>query len=130
MIARIGRPGDAAQPLGKPAGARQIAACWPRANRAGPQPVRRKIDDQRLARLPIRGNLQHGRPAEAAVSEKQFFPKAARPGRGDDLGGNSRQIGIAREVFRNKGERNQCRPARLQPQAKLLRDLVAERGGA
>ena len=83
-------------------GAAKIALRCLGAKFTGPELLRRKIDHHRLAGLPVRRDLQHGRPAEAAVSKEQLFSKAPGPGRGDHLGRNSRQIGVAREVFRQK----------------------------
>ena len=111
-------------------GAQQIALRCLGAELAGPKLVRRQIDADSMAGLPVRRDLQHGRAAEAAMGKEKFLPKAPRSGGGDHLGRDSRQTGKAREVLRSEGEGDERRPAGLNGQAELLRDLVAERGGS
>jgi hypothetical protein len=69
-------------------GAQQIALRYLGAQCFGPEPVRRKIDHDGVAGLPVRRDLQYRRAAEAAVGKEKLFPKAPQPGGGDDLGRN------------------------------------------
>ncbi len=62
--------------------------------------------------------------------KRSFSRKLAEPAEATGFGRYSCQSGVVVEIRGNKGERHKRGPAWLQPQAKLLRDLVAKRRGA
>ena len=64
---------------------RRIAACARRAQRGKNLSVRRKIDDQGFAGLPVRRSLQDGGAAEAAMGEEEFFAEFCMTGLRNDL---------------------------------------------
>ena len=56
--------------------------------------IRRQVDLNRTLGLPIRGNLQDGRPTQAAMRDQHLFPEGLPAGGGDDVRGNSRQVAV------------------------------------
>ena len=75
-------------------------------------------------------NLQYGRPTQAAVGEEQLLAEVSLAGGGHYLGCNSGQAGVVGQILRIEGERHERGAAGLEVDAKLLRDLIAKRGGA
>jgi hypothetical protein len=93
-----------------------------------------QVQPQRLAGLPVAGDLQHGRSAEAAVGEQQVFVEAA--GRLAAAGGHlhrQRCTGQWHERCPQAGiesERHQGRACRHDGMAELPGQTVADVGGA
>ena len=101
----------------------------------------REVDAHGLTFTPEAGDLQHRRPAQAAVGEQQVFRKnhgffallGAGIGRaGFDLHrqGQAGELRIRRPALAVKSQRHQRRPWLDQAQAKLPGNAVAEIAGA
>ncbi len=91
--------------------------------------VRHQIYRDKLTRLPVAGDLQHRRAGETAVSKEQVFAEH-RPIFGSNNGGNGhagKRLKLFQERFVQR-ERHQPGARRQYVQAKLLGNLIAERG--
>jgi len=64
----------------------EIATACGRINSRSQPLLRRDVQVNGLANPPIRGNLQNGRTAEAAMSNQQVFRKALAADRSDHRG--------------------------------------------
>src|SRR5439155_11709705 len=56
--------------------------------------VRKQVDAQRLASVPIRGYLENGRPGQAAVGKQQILPEASAVARHGCLDRDARQVAV------------------------------------
>jgi hypothetical protein len=71
-----------------------IAAAGLRAEGSGAVVLRGQVNGDGASRPPIRGDLEDGRSAEAAVREEKLFAKACPAVGCDDLGGETGEVGI------------------------------------
>lgn len=108
---------------------RQIAMAGG-AQRSGGIALRSEVQLNGLGFLPVGGNLEYGGTAETAMGEKHFFAKGIFPGGGDDLGGDSRQLGIAMMIGTIEHERNESGACGNDFVLELASKVVAERSGA
>ena len=90
--------------------------------------VQQQVDGDKLAGLPVAGNLQHRRAGKAAMGKQQIFAEQRTV-----LGGNgsrNRNAGKHLQLFKQRfmqGKRHQPGAGRQYLQAKLLGYLVAKR---
>ncbi len=102
-----------------------------RAKTGGDVALRSEIELDGLALLPVGGDLENGRTAEAAMSEEHFFAEGNFAGRGsDDFGGDAGEFGVAAEVGAIEDERNESGPSGNDVMAELAGEVVPERTGA
>jgi len=64
------------------------------------------------------------------MGEEHFFGEGGVAGGGDDLGGDTGEVGVALAVGGMEDERNECRAGRHEVQTELAGEVVAEAGGA
>ena len=80
--------------------------------------------------FPVGGDLENGRTAETAMGEKHFFAEGILSGGGDDLGGDSDQLGIAMMIGAIENERDESGARRNDFVAELASEVIAEGRGA
>jgi len=94
----------------------------------------REIDAEGLPRLPIRGDLEDGRAAEAAMGDEHAFGEAWS-GRivgesGNDFGGDAGEVAVVFAVGGGERERDEGGARGDDVQPELAGEIVAERSGA
>ena len=72
--------------------------------------------------LPVGGDLQDGRAAEAAMREEQFFAERLAACGGENVGRDAGEIAETGAILRREGERHEGRAALLDVQAELAGD--------
>src|SRR3984893_2438722 len=103
-------------------------------NRRGDVAAGSEINLNRLAGTPIRGDLQDGGPAQAAMRDEHIFAEGG-PGQRSTLGGCDYLGGIACELaifgalLRGKDQRNQSRPWFDDRNVELASHVVAQSRG-
>jgi hypothetical protein len=104
---------------------RRIAQCFNGVVATGGE-----IEANRLAFLPIGGDLENGGSTEAAMGEEHFFAEPSFAGAGDDFGGDSGELGIALIIGSMEDERDERGTRGNNFVTELAGEVVAERGGA
>ena len=100
------------------------------AKRSGDVAPGSEIELDVLALFPVGRDLQNGRAAESTMGEEHFFAEGMLASRGDHVGGDTGEFGIAMLVGAMEYQGNETRASGNDFMAKLEGEVVAEGSSA
>jgi hypothetical protein len=87
--------------------------------------ARQPVDGDRVAGLPVVGNLQDGGAAETVVGKKDILSELFFPAADSGLQGDPGQVSQCLLILLRVQQGNQARPAGCRGQAELVCELIA-----